>query len=194
MGAVSKPPDADTMAKMAATNPKAAQQMQAMQAMQASGPIVYARNFAVMTGVHSGVSHLLLKVRGKEDLQGRYALFSIKDVCCYITIHSSFVIQNRVLFCLSWKLGSPVMSPLTFHLPVCGDASCDTLLAHAPPPTPTPTNQPTKKKYGRVVLLRIRFRPRIRCWCSGSAGRYELLFLACNLQAHAKSMPPFFVD
>ena len=28
MGAVSKPPDADTMAKMAATNPKAAQQMQ----------------------------------------------------------------------------------------------------------------------------------------------------------------------
>lgn len=41
--------------------------------MQASGPRVYARNFAVMTGVHSGVSHLLLKVRGKEDLGGSMA-------------------------------------------------------------------------------------------------------------------------
>lgn len=103
MGAVSKPPDADTMAKMAATNPKAAQQMQAMQAMQASGPIVYARNFAVMTGVHSGVSHLLLKVRGKEDLQGRYALFSFYKGCLLL-YYDSLILRHpescRVLYVL----------------------------------------------------------------------------------------------
>ena len=69
MGAVSKPPDAATMSRMTATNPRAAEQMAMMQ--QNSGPLIYARNFAVMTGVHAGVSHLLLKVRKKEDLGGR---------------------------------------------------------------------------------------------------------------------------
>ena len=76
MGAVSKPPDASTISRMSATNPLAAEQMQKqmslLQQQQLSGPLVYARNFAVMTGVHAGVSHLLLKVRKKEDLGGRY--------------------------------------------------------------------------------------------------------------------------
>lgn len=69
MGAVSKPPNEEAVTKMMATNPRAAAQMAQMKTMQGAGPLTYARNFAVMTGVHAGVSHLLLKVRGKGDLQ-----------------------------------------------------------------------------------------------------------------------------
>ncbi len=42
-----------------------------MQAMQSAGPWGQARNFAVMTGVNSGLSLAVKKYRnGKEDVRG----------------------------------------------------------------------------------------------------------------------------
>lgn len=35
------------------------------------GPFVQARNFAVMTGVNAGISCVLKRIRGKEDVQSR---------------------------------------------------------------------------------------------------------------------------
>lgn len=40
------------------------------QLMKMGGPVQQARNFAVMTGVNAGVSALMKRVRGKEDVQG----------------------------------------------------------------------------------------------------------------------------
>lgn len=37
----------------------------------AGGPLVQARNFAVMTGVNAGISCVLKRIRGKEDVQSR---------------------------------------------------------------------------------------------------------------------------
>lgn len=40
------------------------------QLMQMGGPLQQARNFAVMTGVNAGMSALMKRIRGKEDIQG----------------------------------------------------------------------------------------------------------------------------
>ena len=37
----------------------------------AGGPLVQARNFAVMTGVNAGISCVMKRIRGKEDVQSR---------------------------------------------------------------------------------------------------------------------------
>lgn len=37
----------------------------------AGGPLVQARNFAVMTGVNAGITCVMKRVRGKEDIQSR---------------------------------------------------------------------------------------------------------------------------
>lgn len=37
----------------------------------AGGPLVQARNFAVITGVNAGISCVMKRLRGKEDLQSR---------------------------------------------------------------------------------------------------------------------------
>lgn len=39
----------------------------------AGGPLVQARNFAVITGVNAGISCVMKRLRGKEDLQSRWA-------------------------------------------------------------------------------------------------------------------------
>ncbi|KAM7268865.1 hypothetical protein ACFE04_011031 [Oxalis oulophora] len=52
--------------------PQAMASLQQAQAM-AGGPLVQARNFAVMTGVNAGISAVLKRVRGKEDVQGSMA-------------------------------------------------------------------------------------------------------------------------
>ncbi|KAF5945044.1 hypothetical protein HYC85_015272 [Camellia sinensis] len=38
----------------------------------AGGPFVQAHNFAVMTGVNAGISCVMKRIRGKEDVQSRY--------------------------------------------------------------------------------------------------------------------------
>lgn len=40
----------------------------------AGGPLVQARNFAVMTGVNAGISCVMKRLRGKEDVQSRCLL------------------------------------------------------------------------------------------------------------------------
>jgi hypothetical protein len=37
----------------------------------AGGPLVQARNFAVMTGANAGISCVMKRIRGAEDIQGR---------------------------------------------------------------------------------------------------------------------------
>lgn len=37
----------------------------------AAGPLVQARNFAVMSGTNAGISCVMRRIRGVEDIQGR---------------------------------------------------------------------------------------------------------------------------
>ncbi|KAL1820041.1 hypothetical protein ACET3Z_014910 [Daucus carota] len=53
-------------------NPQAMASIQQAQAL-AGGPLIQARNFAVMTGVNAGITCVLKRVRGKEDVQSSMA-------------------------------------------------------------------------------------------------------------------------
>ncbi|XP_054795433.1 chloroplastic import inner membrane translocase subunit HP30-2-like [Prosopis cineraria] len=60
------------------TPPQASLNSQAMAPLQqaqalSGGPLVQARNFAVMTGVNAGISCVLKRIRGKEDIQSSMA-------------------------------------------------------------------------------------------------------------------------
>ncbi|KAK2634939.1 hypothetical protein Ddye_029731 [Dipteronia dyeriana] len=64
-------------------SPQAMASLQQAQAL-GGGPLIQARNFAVMTGVNAGISCVMKRVRGKEDVQssmvaafGSGALFSL---------------------------------------------------------------------------------------------------------------------
>lgn len=52
----------------ASLNPRAMASLQQAQALS-GGPFIQARNFAVMTGVNAGISCVLKRIRGKEDVQ-----------------------------------------------------------------------------------------------------------------------------
>ncbi|CAH1439093.1 unnamed protein product [Lactuca virosa] len=52
----------------ASFNPRAMASLQQAQALS-GGPFIQARNFAVMTGVNAGISCVLKRIRGKEDVQ-----------------------------------------------------------------------------------------------------------------------------
>ncbi|KAE9464672.1 hypothetical protein C3L33_03436, partial [Rhododendron williamsianum] len=67
----------------AALNPEAMASLKQAQAL-GGGPLAQARNFAVMTGVNAGISCVLKRIRGKEDVQssmvaafGSGAMFSL---------------------------------------------------------------------------------------------------------------------
>ncbi|KAI7755013.1 hypothetical protein M8C21_020180 [Ambrosia artemisiifolia] len=51
-----------------AANPQAMASFQQAQAL-AGGPLIQARNFAVMTGVNAGISCVMKRLRGKDDVQ-----------------------------------------------------------------------------------------------------------------------------
>ncbi|KAK3445741.1 hypothetical protein EUGRSUZ_A00976 [Eucalyptus grandis] len=53
-------------------NPEAMASLKQAQAL-AGGPLVQARNFAVMTGVNAGISCVMKRLRGKEDVQSSMA-------------------------------------------------------------------------------------------------------------------------
>ncbi|KAG8381636.1 hypothetical protein BUALT_Bualt06G0142200 [Buddleja alternifolia] len=74
---ISPPPNAANF------NPEAMASLKQAQAL-AGGPLIQARNFAVMTGVNAGISCVMKRLRGKEDVQssmvaafGSGALFSL---------------------------------------------------------------------------------------------------------------------
>ncbi|XVF41552.1 hypothetical protein PTKIN_Ptkin01aG0288400 [Pterospermum kingtungense] len=52
----------------ASLNPQAIASFQQAQALS-GGPLIQARNFAVMTGVNAGISCVMKRLRGKEDVQ-----------------------------------------------------------------------------------------------------------------------------
>ncbi|KAI9102113.1 hypothetical protein K1719_023623 [Acacia pycnantha] len=56
----------------ASLNPQAMASLKQAQALS-GGPLVQARNFAVMTGVNAGISCVLKRLRGKEDVQSSMA-------------------------------------------------------------------------------------------------------------------------
>lgn len=55
----------------------------------AGGPLVQARNFAVMTGVNAGITSVLKRIRGKEDVQSRFDFMnfiaSIHSDTCFVS-------------------------------------------------------------------------------------------------------------
>uniref|UniRef100_A0ACD5Z403 Uncharacterized protein n=2 Tax=Avena sativa TaxID=4498 RepID=A0ACD5Z403_AVESA len=53
-------------------NPQAVASFKQAQAL-AGGPLVQARNFAVMTGANAGISCVMRRIRGAEDIQGSMA-------------------------------------------------------------------------------------------------------------------------
>ncbi|XP_052184972.1 chloroplastic import inner membrane translocase subunit HP30-2 [Diospyros lotus] len=52
----------------ASLNPQAMASLKQAQALS-GGPLVQARNFAIMTGVNAGISCVMKRIRGKEDVQ-----------------------------------------------------------------------------------------------------------------------------
>ncbi|KAF7830823.1 chloroplastic import inner membrane translocase subunit HP30-2-like [Senna tora] len=56
----------------ASLNPQAMASLKQAQALS-GGPLVQARNFAVMTGVNAGIACVLKRIRGKEDVQSSMA-------------------------------------------------------------------------------------------------------------------------
>ncbi|TQD85862.1 hypothetical protein C1H46_028562 [Malus baccata] len=87
----------------------------------AGGPLVQARNFAVMTGVNAGISCVMKRVRGKEDVQssmvaafGSGALFSIvsgmggpNQAANAVTSGLFFALVQGGLFKLGQKFSQP---------------------------------------------------------------------------------------
>ncbi|KAK4277672.1 hypothetical protein QN277_015633 [Acacia crassicarpa] len=68
-------PDASsipTPPPQASLNPQAMASLKQVQALS-GGPLVQARNFAVMTGVNAGISCVFKRIRGKEDVQSSMA-------------------------------------------------------------------------------------------------------------------------
>ncbi|OAY51228.1 chloroplastic import inner membrane translocase subunit HP30-2 [Manihot esculenta] len=101
-------------------NPQAMASLQQAQALS-GGPLVQARNFAVMTGVNAGISCVLKRLRGKEDVQssmvaafGSGAMFSLvsgmggaNQAANAITSGLFFALVQGGLFQLGQKFSQP---------------------------------------------------------------------------------------
>ncbi|KAK9291529.1 hypothetical protein L1049_019477 [Liquidambar formosana] len=104
----------------AALNPQAMASLKQAQAL-AGGPLVQARNFAVMTGVNAGISCVMKRIRGKEDVQssmvaafGSGAMFSLvsgmggpNQAANVITSGLFFALVQGGLFKLGEKFSKP---------------------------------------------------------------------------------------
>ncbi|XP_050154195.1 chloroplastic import inner membrane translocase subunit HP30-2-like [Malus sylvestris] len=114
----------------AGLNPQAMASFKQAQAL-AGGPLVQARNFAVMTGVNAGISCVMKRVRGKEDVQssmvaafGSGALFSLvsgmggpNQAANAVTSGLFFALVQGGLFKLGQKFSQPPTEDisLTFY-------------------------------------------------------------------------------
>ncbi|XP_031477332.1 chloroplastic import inner membrane translocase subunit HP30-2-like [Nymphaea colorata] len=104
----------------AALNPQAMASLQQAQAL-AGGPLLQARNFAVMTGVNAGISCVMKRIRGVEDIQtsmvaafGSGAMFSLvsgmggpNQAANVITSGLFFALVQGGLFKLGEKFSQP---------------------------------------------------------------------------------------
>ncbi|KAJ8763068.1 hypothetical protein K2173_023273 [Erythroxylum novogranatense] len=101
-------------------NPEAMASFKQAQAL-AGGPLVQARNFAVMTGVNAGITCVMKRLRGKEDVQssmaaafGSGAMFSLvsgmggpNPAANAITSGLMFALVQGGLFKLGQKFSQP---------------------------------------------------------------------------------------
>lgn len=55
----------------------------------AGGPFIQARNFAVMTGANAGISCVMKRIRGKDDVQTRYGLLELCQILVSISVGAS---------------------------------------------------------------------------------------------------------
>ncbi|KAJ4970374.1 hypothetical protein NE237_003473 [Protea cynaroides] len=104
----------------AALNPQAMASFKQAQALS-GGPLVQARNFAVMTGVNAGISCVMKKIRGKEDVEtsmvaafGSGAMFSLvsgiggpNQAANAVTSGLFFALVQGGLFKLGQKVSQP---------------------------------------------------------------------------------------
>ncbi|KAF0891945.1 hypothetical protein E2562_011332 [Oryza meyeriana var. granulata] len=108
-------------------NPEAMASFKQAQAL-AGGPLVQARNFAVMTGANAGISCVMRRIRGGEDIQGSMAaafgsgaLFSIvsgmgtpNPVANAITTGAAFAIFQGGFFMIGQKFSKPQSEDLYY--------------------------------------------------------------------------------
>ncbi|KAG0533213.1 hypothetical protein BDA96_04G173400 [Sorghum bicolor] len=101
-------------------NPEAMASFKQAQAL-AGGPLVQARNFAVMTGANAGISCVMRRIRGQEDIQGSMAaafgsgaLFSIvsgvgtpNPAVNAITTGVAFAVFQGGFFMIGQKFSKP---------------------------------------------------------------------------------------
>ncbi|KAD5961180.1 hypothetical protein E3N88_12653 [Mikania micrantha] len=103
-----------------AVSPQAMASLQQAQALS-GGPLIQARNFAVMTGVNAGISCVMKRLRGKEDVQssmvaafGSGAAFTLVSGMGGPNLAAN-VVSSGVLFALMqgglYKLGEKFSKP-----------------------------------------------------------------------------------
>lgn len=108
-------------------NPQAMASLQQAQAL-AGGPLVQGRNFAVMTGVNAGISCVMRRIRGKEDVQssmvaafGSGAMFSLvsgmggpNPVANVVTSGLFFALVQGGLFKIGEKFSKPPVEDVLY--------------------------------------------------------------------------------
>ncbi|KAH8492332.1 hypothetical protein H0E87_021771 [Populus deltoides] len=111
----------------ASLNPQAMASLKQAQAL-AGGPLIQARNFAVMTGTNAGIACIMKRLRGKEDVQssmvaafGSGAMFSLVSgmggpnlATNAITSGLFFALVQGGLFKLGEKLSKPPVEDLCY--------------------------------------------------------------------------------
>ncbi|XP_059667351.1 chloroplastic import inner membrane translocase subunit HP30-2-like [Cornus florida] len=116
----------------ASLSPQAMASFQQAQAL-AGGPLVQARNFAVMTGVNAGLSCVMKRLRGKEDVQssmvaafGSGAMFSLvsgmggpNQAANVITSGLFFALVQGGLFQLGQKFSQPPAEDIFYNKTRC---------------------------------------------------------------------------
>ncbi|KAE8683942.1 DNA double-strand break repair Rad50 ATPase-like [Hibiscus syriacus] len=112
--------DASLPTPKASLDPQAMASLKQAQALS-GGPLVQARNFAVMTGVNAGISCVMKRLRGKEDVQssmvaafGSGAMFSLvsgmggpNQIANAATSGLFFALVQGGLFQLGQKFSQP---------------------------------------------------------------------------------------
>ncbi|KAK9155806.1 hypothetical protein Sjap_003286 [Stephania japonica] len=116
----------------AGLNPQAMASLKQAQALS-GGPLVQARNFAVMTGVNAGISCVMKRIRGKEDVQtsmvaafGSGAMFSLvsgmggpNQAANAVTSGLFFALVQGGLFKLGQKFSQPPTEDIYYSRTRC---------------------------------------------------------------------------
>lgn len=128
MGTLSKDVTSAVPPPNAALNPQAMASFQQAQAL-GGGPLIQARNFAVMTGVNAGITCVMKRIRGKEDVQssmvaafGSGAAFSLvsgmggpNQAANVITSGLFFALVQGGIFKLGQKISQPPVEDVFYN-------------------------------------------------------------------------------